>query len=269
MRIIDTHCHIHDPEFTEKYSNDVDTILSEARDVGVDTYICVGTSAGSSEMAVAFAANHKGAYASLAIHPHEVAEKSADTINEEFARLEHVLREGSDKIVAIGECGLDYYYHSDAAIRDAQKTLFRRHLDLALRYDLPLIFHIRDAFDDFFAILDEYGKNGKKIRGVVHSFSAHMMQLEGSVARGLYIGLNGIMTFTRDERQLEAARAVPIDKLLLETDAPFLTPKPFRGTMCELKHVVVTAEFLSSLRGESTDILAAQTTTNAVSLFRL
>ena len=110
---------------------------------------------------------------------------------------------------------------------------------------------------------------GHVLCGVVHSFSAYLPQLQGSLARGFYISLNGIMTFTSDQQQLEAAKAVPLDKLLLETDAPFLTPKPFRGTMCEVKQVVLTAEFLSQLRGESLQQLAAQTTHNAKELFKL
>jgi TatD DNase family protein len=128
---------------------------------------------------------------------------------------------------------------------------------------LPVIFHIREAFDDFFRILDDY----KGIRGVVHSFSASIVELEGVLSRGLYVGLNGIMTFTNDQKQLDAAKSVPIEKLVLETDAPFLTPKPFRGTMCEPKHVSVTAEFLANLRGESLDYIAKATSNNAKALF--
>ena len=140
---------------------------------------------------------------------------------------------------------------------------------MALKHNLPLIFHIRDAFDDFFAVVDEYAAKGQKLKGVVHSFSAHMPQLQGSLKRGFYISLNGIMTFTSDPLQLQAAKAVPIDKLVLETDAPFLTPKPFRGTMCEVKQVVLTAKFLSELRSEPLELLAAKTTSNAQKLFRL
>jgi TatD DNase family protein len=130
---------------------------------------------------------------------------------------------------------------------------------------LPFIFHIRDAWETFWPIFDSY----KGLRGVVHSFSAHEEQLEQILGRGLYVGLNGIMTFTKDAQQLAAAKKVPLDKLLLETDAPFLTPKPYRGQRCEPKHVRNVAEFLAELRGETLEELAAATTKNAVGLFNL
>ncbi len=266
MNIIDTHCHVHDPEFTNKYDKSVETILSEAKAAGVSQYILVGTSGKSSILAVDFAEKH-GAYAALALHPHEPSLKPPAVIDQEFVILQHLLSQGSKRIVAIGECGLDYFYHHTPQEHQAQKDLFKRQLDLGLRYNLPFIFHVRDAFSDFFEILDEYSSRGIKIRGVVHSFSAHSEQLQYCLDRGLYIGLNGIMTFTKDAAQLEAAKAVPKDKMLLETDAPFLTPKPFRGTMCELKYVVETAKFLSQLRGETLPELAEYTTQNAKELF--
>ncbi len=269
MHIIDTHCHIHDPEYTQKYDVSVQQVIDDAALVGVNQYICVGTSAESSRTAVNFANKHIGAYASLALHPHEVADVTAEFIDGEFAKVAQIAKAGHKKVVAIGECGLDYYYHESERIRSAQKRLFKMHLDLAVASNLPLIFHIRSAFDDFFAILDEYATKGHKITGVVHSFSADTDVLQGCLDRELYIGLNGIMTFTKDDLQLAAAKAVPLGRMLLETDAPFLTPKPFRGTMCQLKHVLVTGQFLSDLRHEPLDTIASTTTTNAKSLFSL
>ncbi len=178
------------------------------------------------------------------------------------------------RVVAIGETGLDYYYtHSPKA---DQQEIFQFQLNLAQEHDLPVIFHVRDdpkqagagtgqAFDDFFAILSDF----KGIRGVVHSFTANTTTLDKCLGMGLYIGLNGIMTFTKDSAQLEAAKAIPLDRLLLETDAPFLTPVPFRGTICQPKHVVETAKFISTLRQESLEELAAATTRNAGELFKL
>ena len=270
MQLIDTHCHIHDPEFTAKYPKTTEVMLLEAHAAGVEKCIVVGTSGPSSQLAVEFAqkyAQKYGVYATLALHPHEVAEQSHEQLQKEFKLLEKLATE--DRVVAIGECGLDYYYHKSEAIQSGQKALLRQHIELALKHDLPLVFHIRSAFDDFFEIIDEYTANGHKPRGVVHSFSAHLPELAGALDHGFYISLNGIMTFTKDEHQLQAAKAVPLDKLVLETDAPFLTPKPFRGTMCEIKQVVLTAEFLSQLREEPLAELAQQTTRNAVELFKL
>lgn len=269
MNVIDTHCHIHDPEFTQKYDISVQQVIDDAAAVGVTQYICVGTTAASSQQAVSFVESRGGAYASLAIHPHEVADVTDQFIDAQFTVIQQLARAGHKKVVAIGECGLDYFYHETEVVRNAQKRLFKMHLGLALECNLPLIFHIRSAFEDFFAILDEYAAQGSKIRGVVHSFSAGIAELQGCIDRSLYVGLNGIMTFTKDDDQLAAAKAVPLDKMLLETDAPFLTPRPFRGKMCQLKHVMVTAQFLSELRHEPLDTITTATTTNAKSLFSL
>ena len=268
MNIIDTHCHIHDPEFARKYKKPVEQIVDEAKAAGVFPFVSVGTDGESSRIAVQFAKQH-GTYASLALHPHEVSEKPADKIDEEFALLASIAAENHKEVVAIGECGLDYFYHKEKEVQAAQQALFRRHLDLARKHDLPLIFHIRDAFEDFFAIIDEYNKTGPAIRGVVHSFTAFTEQLEECVKRGLYVGVNGIMTFTKIEAQLAAAQAIPREYLVLETDAPFLTPAPFRGNMCELYHIVETAKFLAALRKEPLEELAAYTTDNAKKLFSL
>ncbi|HKU18725.1 MAG TPA: TatD family hydrolase [Candidatus Saccharimonadales bacterium] len=165
------------------------------------------------------------------------------------------------KIVAIGECGLDYFYNHSP--KQAQERILRFQIELALQHNLPLIFHVREAFADFWPIFDEY----KGIRGVVHSFTATQTELDEALARGLYVALNGIMTFTKKPEQLTAAKAIPLNKLLLETDAPFLTPHPFRDTICEPKHTRVTAEFLAKLRGEHLEDLARTTTANAHMLF--
>jgi TatD DNase family protein len=165
------------------------------------------------------------------------------------------------KVIAIGETGLDYFYEHSP--REEQERLLRFQLDIAAEHHLPLIFHVRDAFEDFWPIFDSYSG----LRGVIHSFSATSRELAQILSRGLYVGLNGIMTFTKDTAQLDAAKAVPLDRLLLETDAPFLTPVPYRGTICQPKHVRDTAEFLASLRGEGLDELARASTRNAQKLF--
>ena len=273
---VDTHCHIHDPEFSEKYDQTVDEIISDAKVEGVSTLICVGTDLKSSISAISFVMGRDSCYCSPAIHPHEVATHPLEKLFAELESLEKLIAENKSKIVAIGECGLDYYYHSDTVVRENQQKLLKKHIEIAIKHNLPLIFHIRDpknqdievlgkAFKDFFAILDDY----KNIRGVVHSFSAGSKELDGVLERGLYVGLNGIMTFTKQAHQLDMAKKVPGSRLLLETDAPFLTPAPFRGTMCKPKHLRAVAEFLSDLRDENLEDLARETTANARQLFSI
>jgi TatD DNase family protein len=271
VQLVDTHCHIHEANYQLQGDDpvrarwlkagikDPDTLIKGAQDAGVTRLICVGTSLEDSQRAVDFVQDHSNCWAAIGIHPHEAKLYAGkpDPLGQ-FAALAK-----RPKVVAVGECGLDYYYgHSP---KGAQAELLHFQLQVAQEHGLPLIFHVRDAFDDFWPILDQY----KGVQGVVHSFSATTKELEDALARGLYVGLNGIMTFTKDPAQLAAAKRVPLDRLLLETDAPFLTPTPYRGTICEPKHARVTAEFLSALREETLEQFAVATTQNATKLFKL
>jgi TatD DNase family protein len=165
------------------------------------------------------------------------------------------------KVVAIGECGLDYYYgHSP---KEKQIEVMKFQIELAMKHDLPVIFHVRDAFDDFWPVFDSY----TGVRGVLHSFTDSAENLHKAMARDLYIGVNGIATFAKKPEQLAVYREVPLQKLLLETDAPFLTPVPYRGNINEPKRVRTIMEFLAGLRGEDRDVLARATTRNVQKLF--
>ncbi len=253
--LFDTHCHIH---FSD-YALDPEVVIAAAKNEGVTKLLCVGCTLHDSQGAVEFAARHDHIWAAIGLHPHEA---------KEYVRDDHALQQfrslaTKPKVVAIGEIGLDYYY--DHSPKKDQQQLLRFQLDVAAEHNLPVIFHVRDAYDDFWRIFDEY----KGLRGVVHSFSATQKELDKILERGLYVGLNGIMTFTKNDQQLAAARAVPLDRLLLETDAPFLTPTPYRGKICEPKYVRVTADFLARLRNEPLEKLAAETTRNAQALFNL
>ncbi len=250
MQLVDTHCHIHD----EEYKYDISAILRNAEENGVTSLICIGTSATDSARAVEFVKDKPQCFASVGLHPHD-----AKLGEDDFEVLATLV--SNPKVVAIGEFGLDYHYEN--SLKDDQKTALRYQLELAASSGKPCIFHIREAFDDFWPIFDEF----TGIRGVVHSFSSDISDLEECLKRALYISLNGIMTFTKDEKQLEAAKAVPLEKLLLETDSPFLTPVPKRGTINEPSNVRLVAEFLSRLRGESETTLAEATTGNARTLF--
>jgi TatD DNase family protein len=254
MELTDTHCHL---QF-EKYT-DPAQVVENARVAGVSRLICVGTSLVDSHKAIGLAGEFSNVWASVGSHPHEASQFLADSKNSQLLNK----LSNSPKIVAIGEIGLDYY--KNYSPRDDQKKALRAQIEATYEHGLPFIFHVRDAWDDFWQILDAF----PTLTGVIHSFSAGSQELEQILRRELYVGLNGIMTFTDDQRQLKAAKAVPLDRLLLETDAPFLTPKPHRGQLCEPKHVVDVAKFLAGLRSEELEGLAQATTSNALELFKL
>lgn len=274
MQLVDTHCHIHEiveqgnsqdgvhQKWRKADVDDAKAVICAARQAGVGQLLCVGTDVDDSALAVKFVEGRGDAWATVGIHPHEAKRYVGN--DTELQRLTALAKDS--KVVGIGECGLDYYYgHSP---KEDQAKILRYQIELALAKDLPMTFHVRDAFDDFWPIFDAYHASAP-VRGVLHSFSADRTVLAQALERGLYIALNGIMTFTKDAEQLAAAREVPSNRLLLETDAPYLTPAPWRGTICEPKHVRVTLEFLAALREEEAHTLAATTTTNARQLFRL
>jgi TatD DNase family protein len=263
--LTDTHCHIHEAAGTDDVAQrwhkagifDPAPLLDTARAAGVTRLICVGCTPEDSQLAIDFSQHYNGVWASIGIHPHE-AQKYVDDQKalDAFAAMAE-----RPKVVAVGECGLDYFYeHSPKA---AQQKILQFQIELALKHDLPMIFHVRDAFEDFWKVFDQY----KGIRGVVHSFTAGEKELAEIVHRGLFVGLNGIMTFTKQVKQLDTAKAAPLESILLETDAPFLTPQPLRGTINEPRHVLVVAKFLAELRGETVEHFGSVTTKNAQNLF--
>jgi len=275
MQLVDTHCHIHaaDPKFSGEENTklrwvnggvtDPDLLIESAKQQSVTKLLCVGTTLEDSEAAINFANNYPNVWATIGLHPHEAKHYVGNKTS--ITRFKNLATK--PKVVAVGETGLDYFYeHSPKA---DQEKLLRLQIELAIEHNLPLIFHIRDAFSAFWSIFDSYHNHETKLRGVVHSFSATNAELDQALARGLYIGLNGIMTFTKDTSQLAAAKAVPLDRLLLETDAPYLTPVPFRGRIGEPKYIRVIAEFLAALRGENLMEVAKATTKNAQTLFGL
>lgn len=254
----DTHAHIQFPD----YPFDREEVWRSAKERGVTRMLCVGCRLEDSQLAINFAHAREGVWAAVGIHPHEAEDfLSKKDEKEAFETLLEDIK--GSKIVAIGEIGLDYYYEHSSPER--QTELLRWQLGLAEKYNLPVIFHVRDAFADFWPIYDSF--NIKK--GLIHSFTGVKSDVEEILKRGLYIALNGIITFTSQAEQLEAAKAIPLDVLVLETDAPYLTPKPLRGKICRPEYVALTAEFLAELRQESLEVLAYQTTHNARVLFNV
>jgi TatD DNase family protein len=249
MNLTDTHCHIHE----SSYPLERQEVISRAAKAGVARMICVGTNEKSSEEAIGFVQDRDGMYASIGVHPHDTKDG--------WDKLEKLA--GSPKLVAVGEIGLDYFYtHSP---REVQIKALEGQIDLALRHDLPIIFHVREAFDDFWSIFDNF----RGIRGELHSFTDSKANLERGLERGLYVGVNGISTFTKDEAQKAMFAAIPLEKMLLETDAPFLTPVPFRGKVNEPAFVRQIAEFHAGIRNVSTEQIADVSTVNAQTLFNL
>ncbi len=253
MELVDTHCHIQSAGLKsggERITREIWSKASEltgggmvdsAAKAGATRLICVGCDLEDSRLAIDFAARHKGCWASAGIHPHEAKDYQGGRKVPQFAALA-----AEPKVVAIGECGLDYHYgHSPKA---DQLNVLKFQIELALEAGLPLIFHVREAFDDFWPVFDSYG--GAGIRGVVHSFTDSSANLDKALERGLYVGVNGIATFTKDREQLNAYKSIPLDRLVLETDAPFLTPTPYRGTINRPERLGAVADFLADLRGE-------------------
>jgi TatD DNase family protein len=268
--LFDTHCHIHEmverttPVYDKWHEGDPErnpeTVITAAHEAEVNRMLCIGTTFADSELAVRFVKDRDNMWASIGIHPHEATDHLGTGTKERFMKLA-----SSPKVVAIGECGLDYFYsHSP---REDQLEILKFQIELALEKSLPLSFHVREAFDDFWPIFESY--RGAKLRGVLHSFTDTMANMEKAAKYGLHFGVNGIVTFTKSDEQRAVYRAMPKELLLLETDAPFLTPAPFRGTVCEPKHVRVTAKFLAELRGENLEDIAATTTANARALLEV
>lgn len=280
--LIDTHCHIHEAS----YDLDKDEAIRRAHYAGVGKMICVGTDQSSSRGAVEFVAGKDGLYAAVGVHPHEAKDGWGEVSNLLFtsqihssqpqdgfagaADIHSADKNGSalsmrrpDKIVAVGEIGLDYFYtHSP---RQTQIRALEEQIDMALRANLPIIFHVREAFDDFWPVFDNF----HGIRGELHSFTDTTHQLEEGLKRGLYVGVNGISTFTKDPAQRAMFATIPLERMLLETDSPFLTPAPLRGKVNEPAYVRNVAEFHAVQRGLSLDELSAVTTKNALNLFDL
>ena len=251
---IDSHCHLNYKGLVEEQQ----AVLGRARAAGVDAMLNISTRASEWDAVIGVAEREADVWASVGIHPHE-ADEHPDV---QTATL--VERAAHPRVVGIGESGLDYYYdHSD---RERQRASFRAHLAAARDTGLPIIVHTRDAEEDTAEILaDEMGKGAYP--GVIHCFTASADFARKALDLGLYISISGIVTFKNARDLQETARQLPADRLLIETDSPFLAPVPHRGRPCEPAFVADTARFLAELRGEPIEQLADRTSANFRRLF--
>lgn len=250
IRWIDSHCHIYD----ERIPGGVDRALTDARAQGIDGFVVVGCDRESSESAIAVAERHDDVFATVGLHPHD-ASRGLDSLRELFAH---------DSIVAIGETGLDYYY--DNSPRELQREVFAEQVALAHSRDLALVIHTRDAWEDTFSILDEVGTPD---RTVFHCFTGGPHELEQCLSRNASVSFSGIVTFRTATELREAATACPLDRMLVETDSPYLAPVPHRGKPNEPAHVRHVGTAIADLRGIAVRDVAHATTTNTRRLFGL
>lgn len=261
MIFIDSHCHIDG----EQFDADRDEVVQRAKDAGIAAMLNVGTGDPHSEdfrRAVAVAEKYENVYASVGVHPHDAK------LYDDKAELHLIdLIKSSQKVIAWGEIGLDFYY--DHSPRDVQKTVFCRQIRTAKELNLPIIIHSRDADDETVEILKEECLYEGFRGGIMHCFGGTPEMAEALMPLGFLISFAGNVTFKKAENLRDAARVVPLDRMLIETDCPFLTPVPFRGKRNEPAYVVNTANFLADLLSVEVGTLAAQSTRNFLNFFKL
>lgn len=261
MVLVDSHCHIDSTDFDA----DRDAAIERAQAAGVEYLLNVGTGepvSGNFERAVQLAESRQNVFTAIGVHPHD-----AKTFDEQAESQLRGLANGSRKVVAWGEIGLDYYYEHSP--REVQRAVFRRQIRIARELGLPIIIHSRDADDETVEILTEECSHREFVGGVMHCFGGSAQMAEDLMQIGFYISFAGNVTFKKAENLRDAARVVPLEKLLVETDCPYLAPIPFRGKRCEPAFVVETAKFLAEFKGVELEKLARATTENFLNLFRI
>ena len=272
--LIDTHCHLNFKAFRD----DVDQVVQKAKKAGVGKMIVVGVDLKTSQRAIKLAQKYKSLYASVGIHPHHVSSLTHDAAqhHDKLMKKLTVLAK-NQKVVAIGETGLGYYIYKNSKygqikltekIKNRQKIFFNLHLDLAKQLNLPLIIHCRQAFDDLLEILNVKTKL-LKLEGVLHCFEGKIPHLFQALDLGFKVGFDGNITYPSRNDLKSLIKITPIEKILLETDSPFLTPEPFRGKRNEPKNIKIIAQKIAHLKNISSEEVAKKTTANADFLFKL
>ena len=253
--LVDSHCHLDFPDFEE----DLDGVLARAKSAGIDWMLTIGTKVSRFDGVLAIAESRDNVFCSVGIHPHEAAREPEVT-------AEHLVRMAArhPKIVAFGETGLDFFY--DHSPRDVQAQVFRTHIAAAREAGLPIIVHTRDADPETISILRDEQRKGT-FTGVIHCFSSGRAMAEAAIDMGMYVSLSGIVTFKRADELRTIVRDLPLDRLLVETDAPYLAPVPKRGKTNEPAFTAYTAAYVAEVKGVRIEELAGQTTTNFFTLF--
>ncbi len=251
--LIDTHVHLDH----ERFSCDLNQVIERAKSARVWPIVTVGADLASSGQAVECARRYPGVIATVGIHPHD-----ADSVSEGILDEVRTLA-GDERVVAIGEIGLDYHY--DFSPRNVQRQVFAMQISLARELRLPIVVHVREAYDDLITILRS--ERAEDVGGIIHCFSGDREVAKDCLDMGFYISVGGILTFADSSKLRQIVKGLPLDRILLETDAPYLTPVPFRGKRNEPAYVVHVAQALADLKGIAFDKVAEITTANASKLF--
>lgn len=254
MRLFDTHAHLHFPD----YADDLDDVLERAQGAGVRGMVTIGTDRETNQAVVELARRRPDVWATVGIHPHDAGE----AVEADFAEMEKLARSEA-KVVGFGEMGLDFFRNLSSP--EAQREVFRRQISMARELGKPVVIHCRDAHDETLAILTE--ERAREIGGVMHCFSGDVEIARRCLDLGLFISLAGPVTYKNARALPEVARFVPEDRLVVETDCPYLPPTPHRGKRNEPAYVAITAAFVAELRGVAPESLGAAVTANAATLF--
>ena len=255
MMIVDSHCHLNLLRQAD-YPEGVDAIIASAQRAGVSAFLCVGIDAQSSQQAIQLAEQYDSVYASVGIHP---SASAAEVVDDSLIALAH-----NPSVVAVGETGLDYHY--DGPDLEQMQMRFRAHIRLARQLNKPLIIHTRAAKADTITIMEQ--EQAVEAGGVMHCFTEDLEMAEQAMAMGFYISFSGILTFKNADTLKKVAAAIPIERILIETDTPYLAPVPYRGKPNKPEYVRLVAEQLAALRSCSVEAVMKQTTENFYQLFK-
>lgn len=255
--IFETHAHYDD----EKFAEDREVVLADLPKRGISPVINVGASIASTRTTLEIAESHDFIYAAVGVHPSDI-----DGLNEEtFAWLAEQTKR--PKTVAIGEIGLDYYWDKEADVQERQRYWFKRQLELARETNLPVIIHSRDAAEDTMAILQEFHQNKDETPGVIHCYSYSPEMAQEFIKMGYYIGVGGVVTFKNAKKLVRTVEEIPLERIVLETDCPYMAPEPHRGTRNDSRNIPYVIEKIAQIKGIDPQVVEETTRENAFCLF--